>query len=231
VKEAVAKDFALLSKVDLSHPLFATFADTRFGDFSKIHFWKHRTVAIPGATPIATFDNADPFLLEKILGQGRVRVMTSGWQPEDSQLALSTKFVPLIGGFIAKPDSGLGDVQYAVGDTIRLPDGPKVIDKPGIIRFEVKGQPVSLAVNLAADESRTTPLTPADIEQWGAKTGEKATPEVLVAKQRELKLFELENRQKIWRWLIVLVLGLVGVETILGGILARKASAAPQPVT
>ena len=37
-------NFSLISDVDTSHPLFAPFAEARFGDFTKIHFWHHRIV-------------------------------------------------------------------------------------------------------------------------------------------------------------------------------------------
>src|SRR5260221_4371560 len=42
IEESPARDFSLLGRVDTRHPLFAPFADARFGDFTKIHFWKHR---------------------------------------------------------------------------------------------------------------------------------------------------------------------------------------------
>src|SRR5439155_5244032 len=92
-------NYAMLAEIDFRHPLFAPFADPRFSDFTKIHFWKYRrldTAAIPGARVLAKFDSGDPALLEVPLGKGRVFVLTSGWQPEDSQLALSSKFVPLL---------------------------------------------------------------------------------------------------------------------------------------
>ena len=50
VEEAPTKGYALISRVALDHPLFAPFADPRFGDFTKIHFWKHRRVTLPSIT-------------------------------------------------------------------------------------------------------------------------------------------------------------------------------------
>jgi hypothetical protein len=43
-------DYALFGEVDFTHPIFAPFADPRFSDFSRIHFWKHRRWTI-GAEP------------------------------------------------------------------------------------------------------------------------------------------------------------------------------------
>ena len=35
-------EYALFGEIDFSHPIFAPFADPRFSDFSRIHFWRHR---------------------------------------------------------------------------------------------------------------------------------------------------------------------------------------------
>ncbi len=45
------------------------------------------------------------------------------------------------------------------------------------------------------------------------------------AQQRQLKIAELENHQKLWRWMIVGVLGLLVVETAVAGRQARRAAA------
>jgi hypothetical protein len=247
VREAPDRDFSLISRVKLDHPLFAPFNDSRFSDFSRIHFWKYRRVSVPAdvAHAIANFEGGDPLMLEKLIGQGRLLVLTSGWHPQDSQFALSTKFVPMIGALMANRDVAVSDPHHAVGDAIALPatrEGKRVVydperklvglsdaattwadsDRPGIYRVEVNGHRYPLAINVAADESRTTPLAAADLEQFGARLGSKAPPELAAAKTRQLQQAELENRQKLWRWLIVGVLGLVALETLLAGRLTRR---------
>src|SRR5262245_40677798 len=85
VTEAKVKDFSLLGRIDLEHPLFAPFADARFADFSKIHFWRHRELHLPDSPEtrvVASFDNGDPFLIEKPIGQNVLRIMTSSWAPD-----------------------------------------------------------------------------------------------------------------------------------------------------
>src|SRR2546422_230656 len=42
--EASMKDYALLAQIDFQSTTFAPFADPRFSDFTKIHFWHHRTL-------------------------------------------------------------------------------------------------------------------------------------------------------------------------------------------
>jgi hypothetical protein len=259
IDEAVGKNFSLIGRIDVRHPLFAPFADARLGDFTKIHFWHHRRVTLPPSTSahvLAALDSGDPLLIEQPVGKGRVFILTSGWHPADSQLALSTKFVPLVEGWLRRRDNAVVGGQFVVGDAIPLPASvaatsttapstsrsitdpsgktlPLAADAtvftgtefPGIYRLTVNGEEQPIAVNLAPDESRTAPLAVEDLERWGAKIGKATPPEDVVTRQRQLQRAELENRQKLWQWLIAGVLLLLAVETFLAGRLARRASA------
>jgi hypothetical protein len=124
VHEAQVRNYAMLADIDFRHPLFAPFADPRFSDFTKIHFWKYRkleTNGLPNARVLAKFDTGDPALLEVPVGKGKLFLLTSGWQPEDSQLALSTKFVPLLYAFLEQSGSvSPPPVQFYVGDSAPL---------------------------------------------------------------------------------------------------------------
>src|ERR1039457_4478613 len=67
--------------------------------FSHIHFWKHRRMQIPPdaqARVLAKFDDSSPALAQIPVGQGNLLVLASGWNPPDSQLALSSQFPPLM---------------------------------------------------------------------------------------------------------------------------------------
>jgi hypothetical protein len=249
-----AAGYSLISHVELGHPLFAPFADARFADFSKIHFWKHRAVKWdhPGGAQepdvLATFDNGDPFLFEQSVGKGKVRVMTSGWQPGDSQFALSSKFLPLLDGMVKRKDAIVIGAQYTVDEAIPLPVGaggavggqvtaPDGVvtqvgaatvfsgaDQPGVYQLKLaSGVEGQFAVNLSPDESRTIEVPAQEMEQWGVIF---TSPEQIAAaadQQRKLLSNELENRQKSWRWLLLGVLGLLAIETALAGRLSRSA--------
>ena len=115
----------MLADIDFQHPLFAPFADPRFSDFSKIRFWRHRRLdaaVLPGARVLARFDSGAPALLEIPAGKGRVLVLTSSWHPEDSQLAVSSKFAPLMWSLL-EGSGAIGEfvTQYNVGDPVTLP--------------------------------------------------------------------------------------------------------------
>jgi hypothetical protein len=258
VEEAPKRDFALLGRFDVDHPLFAPFGDARFGDFTRVHFWQHRRITPPatgGARVLASFDDGDPFLLEQSVGKGRLFVMTSGWHPADSQLALSTKFVPLVDGLLRRGGGATVGAQYAVHEpvalppqtvpgarrTVRTPDGRQAelpaaahsfdaADRPGIYLLTLGDEQIPVAVNLPPDESRTAPVAVEELEQWGAKLGTRPVSDELATRQRQLQIIELENRQKLWRWLIVAVIGLLVAETALAGGLTRRASQ-PQVTT
>jgi len=133
--EADAGRYAMLDRIEFDHPLLKPFADPRFGDFTRIHFWKHRRIDpadCPGARVLARFDNDDPAWLEIPVGKGSLLVWTSGWHPADSDLALSSKFVPLLysaleyGGALAGHQS-----QYFVGDSVSVAQSSPAGAAPG----------------------------------------------------------------------------------------------------
>ena len=87
--EANVADYAMLGRIDFSNPLFQSMADPQFNDFSKIRFWAHRSIDSVGQgwEVAAQYDDGDPAVLEKEIGDGRLFLLASGWQPTESQLA------------------------------------------------------------------------------------------------------------------------------------------------
>lgn len=141
--EAVVDDYAMLEKVDFSHPIFSVFTDGRFADFSSIRFWKYRTLTLPNDAATAddrsteddpadsssanrvhvaaTFDSGSPAILD-LEGSdgGRILLLASGWHPVDSQWALSSRFPPMLSRVLnlASPVQK-GQFLRTVGDSIR----------------------------------------------------------------------------------------------------------------
>jgi hypothetical protein len=250
-EEAAVGGYALLGQVDFEHPLFAPFADSRYSDFTKIHFWKHRRLdagQFKNARILARFDKGDPALLQVPVGKGLLFVLASGWHPADSQFALSSKFVPLLYSLLDLSGGMKAQLaQYVVGDavsitatnaaqgfTVRKPDGTDVkvaagerfsgADLPGI--YTVNGGPSAerFAVNLDPGESRTAPLPLEELERLRLPL---KVPHPELVKQEEkkrlrLQAVELEQRQKLWRWLIVAALVVLVMETWLAGWLTRR---------
>jgi hypothetical protein len=249
VEEAVVRDFVLLSHIDFGHPVFAPFADPRYSDFSRIHFWRHRRLnldAMPDVRVVARFDTGDPALLELKHDSGQVLILTAGWHPADGQLALSTKFVPLLHALLEHAGGPRPPLaQYRVGDEVLLPgtgqppfritrpDGGTTELDPGVTRFSgtlvpgvyqvaAEGRSWSFAVNLDPAESRTAPVPLDDLERLGLPLQPPARdPALVAAKERELHRIELESRQKLWRWLILTAFLILLIESWLAGRLTR----------
>jgi len=196
-QEAEVDTYAMLNRIEYKHPLLSPFSEPRFGDFTKIHFWKYRKINIndlPGTEVLVWFDSNDPALFELRVARGSLFVLTSGWHPSDSQLALSSKFVPLLysileyGGIFANRQS-----QYFVGDhvpilpltgsgpanlDIRKPDDSVVhldasegsftqTDLPGIYAIQSSAGDQIFALNLSANECRTAVMPVEEIEMLG----------------------------------------------------------------
>ncbi len=256
--EGRTSNYAMLAEIDFQHPLFAAFADPRFSDFTKIHFWKFRKLdvsGIVGAHVVAKFDSGDPAIVEVPTGKGRIYVLTSGWQPEESQLAVSSKFVPLVWSLLEQA-GGVASfaTQYVVGDKVPLPaDGtvtavrpptgavialaPKagefaLTTQPGIYQLEGGAKPLRFAVNLDANESRTAPLATDELEQLGVPVARAKTDVAApTANKTLLQGIEAENRQKLWRWFVAATLAVLLIESALAGWTARRPALETQEVT
>lgn len=243
ISAAPGEEYAILANIDFQNPLLLPFADPRFNDFSKIQFWSHQRITSSDGQPwsvVAQFDDDTPALAEKRLQDGIVWVLTSGWQPEVSQLALSSKFVPLLHSFFGRASDGNTDwVNHQVGEQIRLtatqsetnittPDGGVVAlppmtesfnetNDPGIYQIQQGTNQFLVAVNLPPAESQTDPLAPDRLEQLGLSLGKQKTVAAMRTEQRQMRAKELEGRQKLWRWGILAALTAITLETWLSG--------------
>jgi hypothetical protein len=248
VEEAKVKDYALLGRIDFQHPLFAAFADPRYSDFSKIHFWQYRRVdfaGVSGAQIVAQFDDGAPAVIDLPLGPGRVLIFASSWRPGDSQLALASKFVPLLQAALELSSrQPPRRAQYYIGDevplgpqvtTVRRPDGREMevptaekftaTELPGI--YTILPANVRFAVNVAPEESRLAPLEPERLANLGVPLARAASSLASTATldPRQAQAVELESRQKLWRWLMAVCFAALLLETLLAGKLTRRAAA------
>lgn len=231
-------DYQMLAEVQTTHPLFRPFADERLRDFTKLHFWKHRKLTLPKDSPLevlARFDQGDSAILARSLGKGRVVLLTSGWHPADSQLALSTKFVPLLYGWLEA--AGFRNEQSAsllVGDVLPLdgatsittPNGQTLTPKPGdTIRAELPGvytlgKDHLVAVNIAPEEGRITPMDLTKLRELGVRVEDVDVDDTTSTKAEDkerLAITEQEAQQRAWIWLLGSLLAILAWETWLSG--------------
>lgn len=243
VSESTGAEYAMLGDVDTTHPLLHPFADARLRDFTKIRFWHHRVVKWKDEEPnkpqvLAKFDNGDPAMLLWQRGKGKLLVLTSGWHPADSQLALSTKFVPLLFGWLEAAGFSHEAVQsLLVGDSLPLgdsaaaivkPDGSKVdqasgsvpADMPGLFKITQGSETKIIAVNLPPEEGRIHPMEPAKLAEAGVKLTAAATAKsasLTTEEKQRLDASEEEARQRLWLWVLILLLAVLVWETWLAG--------------
>ncbi len=242
VSEANVRQYAMLESIDFKHPLFADLSDSKFNDFSKIRFWKHRRLEsqqLDAWRVLAKFDDGSPALISKEQGAGKIWILLAGWQPLESQLALSTKFVPFISGLFRTAAPVIQDPSsYRVGMSLEIPGYHRILDpsgnevkgdglvekadklivfsEPGIYRRIVPdGTESLLAVNLVESESNTSVGGLERLEKLGVVMTDRKPTIKDDASRRQLRAVELESQQGWWRWVIVGVIGVVGLESLL----------------
>jgi hypothetical protein len=250
LEEAVVPRDVMLGEIAFDHPLFVPMAAAQYSDFTKIHFWKYRRLPaamIGESRVLARFENGDAAILERPLGKGNLIVLASGWNPADSQLARSSKFVPLLMAMLDRRDPrSSADENHVVGDRIRIPapgDSRKAVvvhkpagklvslapgseafddtDLPGVYAVDLPDGRREFAVNLDPSESKTQGLAIETLEQLGCRLAKPAGTVLDVETLRQMRNAELESRQKLWRWLIAVAICVLIVETWLAGRIKR----------
>lgn len=241
--------YALLGELDFGHPILAPFASPAYSDFSGIRFWRYRQCdpdEFPSARVPARFDSGDPALIDVPVGDGRLLLLTSGWHPDDSQLALSSKFVPILYSMLDLAGDGLSPPDaYAIGDAlpvrassgaeplVRNPDGGEssvsgefftATDQPGIYQVTAAGAAAStVAVNMAPAESRTEPMPVDELAQLGVPFAMSVAQRAADPRKRAvLANTELESNQRGWRWFVLAAAAAAIVETGIAGRTARR---------
>ena len=243
VTESTGAEYAMLGDVNVTHPLLRPFADSRLRDFTKIRFWHHRLVKwkedeANKPLVLARFDNGDPAMLLWPRGKGKLLVLAAGWHPADSQLALSTKFVPLLFGWLeAAGFSHEASQSLLVGDALPVgaakssivrPDGTTIdqaagllrADMPGFFKITQGGESRIIAVNLPPEEGRTHPMEPQKLAEAGVKlevAGGRVAAALTAEEKQRLDATEEEARQRMWLWVLVLLLAILVWETWLAG--------------
>lgn len=235
-------EYRMLANVKTEHPLLKPFADPKLRDFTKLRFWKHRQIEVK--TPqspletLASFDNGHPAILSGRIGKGTLIVLASGWHPGDSQFALSTKFVPLLYGWLAA--AGFSHDPAAtllVGDTLPLdatqthtitdPENKTHTLKPGetftatgigLHKVQSPAHTQVVAVNLSPDEGRVLPLEPRKLAEYGIKVASASdTAATSETTDQRLTATDTEQRQNLWWWFLIALLAVLLLETAIAG--------------
>lgn len=131
VAEADVSNYAMLSDVDVTHPLLDAYADAKLANFTSLTIWKHRT--LPGLdalqdgnitlSSLAKLDGRAPAILELDRNPGRVTLFTFGWFDDQSNFFRWSRFPPLLKELVdATPGRIETPTRLTVGQTLTLSD-------------------------------------------------------------------------------------------------------------
>lgn len=232
---------ALLGQIDFAHPLFSLFADPRFSDFSHLRFWHAQPIGLPAnsaAVVAARFDDGSPAVLESAVGRGRVITWGGDWSPAASQWVLSTKFVPWLQSLLERASGGPPRPSYAeIGQAERLTNdaaaewrqAPGIANRdvpnaPGVYQLKDYAGERWVALEVPAEESRTDALPLDAFEQLGVPLRTASTSLATASAPNPMNsgAIETEARQKLWRWLLLAVAGLLAIESAAAWLVARR---------
>jgi hypothetical protein len=242
-------DAARVGALEFGHPVFEPFRAPRSGDFSSIPVYGYRNVtAAKDAQVLARFDAGTPAVLERRLGRGRVLLWASTLDVSWSDLPTKPVFLPFIhqavrhlGGYTEpEPWLTVGQVLNASASTARVSDSPRVLLTPSGRRlplddegadvlelteqgfYEIRGEAnqaeTVVAANVDPAEADLTPMDPREItaaavgaggEEQGGPSGVPLTPEAR------------EKNQRLWWYLLIAGILVLGVDTLLSNRMAK----------
>lgn len=196
-----AKPAGSLAPTDVRHPIFRPFGalSVNLGEGGFDRTWSLRT---DGWDVLARFTNGSPALLERREGRGRVMLFTSDLSRRWNDFPLNPAFVPFVIETV-RHAAGSSDRRrdYVVADA---PDG--VSPEPGA--YEVAGRRIT--VNVDPRESAVAVMNAADFEKMLQPAGAASAQPVEVQAQ------QVEGRQNLWRYGLLLMMLALVAESIVG---------------
>jgi hypothetical protein len=90
-----ADDYALMTNINTTHPIFRPFSDPHSGTFANARFYAYaRLTVAAGAEVLARLDNGTPALVAADVGKGRVLVFASSADDACNDLPLKAVYAP-----------------------------------------------------------------------------------------------------------------------------------------
>ncbi len=227
---------AIIAEIDNQHPIFTPLVQHSTGSVLRPQFRRYvQVIPDSSAHVLATFDTGDPLLIERRFGRGKVLVFTSSLGTTWNDLALSEIYLPLLYEIAryANPES-VTDQIFQIGDAVSFrglpaeevllanPNGDifrLILDSTGVGVFQdthvpghydarINGDQQSFSVNISPLESN---LSARDVEEVYAALAARSTQPVLAAQPLE----NAEQEQKLWKIVLLILIGVFALETIL----------------
>jgi hypothetical protein len=237
--------------VVFAHPVFDVFRAPRSGDFASVQIYGYRTVVpTVDAQVLARFESGTPAVAERVVGSGRVLLWASTLDLNWGDLPLKPVFLPFVHRAIRhlsayvepRPWLTVGDVLDAslragsegVGGRVALtPSGERIpVDEESAVLsmaeqgfYEIRTDntqvgelPMVVASNVEQSESDLAPMDPQEVVAASmASTGLDGP----VGDIGPLTPEAQEQRQRLWWYLLLAGILLLGAESLLSNRLSR----------
>jgi hypothetical protein len=194
-----------LVPADARHPLFAAFGGS-VSSLALVRFERIQTLNAPGCTTLARFTSGETALAECSAG-GRMLVFASDLGRAWNDFPLHAAFVPFLHE----------TVKYLAGERPRRPDvligevPPGVQPRPGVAQLEPAGPDGArrvVAVNVDPAEADADRLSPDEFQAAVTRLLDAGR----AAARREAR--QDEDNQRIWRYLLGVMLGVMVLESV-----------------
>lgn len=228
-----SEDYLVIADFDRRHPILRPLDS----DWSARFEGHWRLIPNESADVLMQFDNTEPALVERTVGDGKVILFASAMDLEWNNLALQGLFLPFVHEILrhlVQPESNqrsfrIGDnfsldpsgeanvidAQDADGNAIEFTNDGFVIQAgtPGFISADIDGEPAQFAINILPEESNfaRTPIENLYDSIINPDTNPIRSREVQTAQLIE----ELERPQRIWWWILALVMALIIAEALI----------------
>jgi hypothetical protein len=243
-------DAARVGALEYAHPVFEPFRAPRSGNFAAVPIYQFRKVTpAPGAQVLAKFDGTAPAVIERNVGAGRVLLWASSLDTSWSDLPTRGVFLPFIHQsmrFLSaysepRPWLNVGQVldastaalkQDAAQRVVLTPSGKRVplqdegsdvmeLTESGFYELRARDKDVVVvAANVDPAEGDLTTIDPKLIAT-AATNGTGGDASSSKASEIPLTPEAQERSQRLWWYLLVGGLLLLGADTLMSNRLAK----------
>ena len=224
-------DYLVIADYDRRHPILRPLGS----DWSARFQGHWRLTPSEDAKVLMQFDNTEAALVENDVGEGKVLLFASSLDLEWNNLALQGLFLPFVHETLRHlVRSEAGQSAYEIGDSINL---ARFVSDADVAVQDANGRSVSLeannlqratspglftatsgavsrryAVNILPEESNFTRVATSTL--YDAVVNPDTSPLQSREAQTAQLIEELENPQRLWWWILTLVMVLLLVEVL-----------------
>ena len=226
-------DYLVIADYDRRHPILRPIES----DWSARFQGHWRLSPTQDSEVLMQFDNTEPALVERQVGDGSVILFASAMDLEWNNLPLQSLFLPFVHEtlrHLVQPE--LKQKAYSIGDSFsvnldenagsisaRAPNGDEIIftnmdfitqvSEPGFVTVEAGGAETRFAINTLPEESNFARMPVENL--FDSIINPDTNPIKSREVQNEQLAEELEQPQRLWWWILSLVMALVLAEALI----------------